>query len=520
MKHLGETLKGCLVSSIFLLALPVYGQQTYPPVVSPTYPASDSFLELPRAQADASYPVPNKPSSTLQSPVQLTAAQVSEQFNAPISAPYTAPISTPYAAPISTPYAAPISAPYTAPSSTPNTAPSSTQYTAPNSIPYTAPSSTPISTPYAAPSSTPSTAPSSTQYATPSATLADVLQTVFTSKAQDTPQPASPGIIPGAANCEQTASCGQTACACCDNPFDHHCGFFGDYLFLRAFDVDMAHGIQQNGVGGLGTAPAGDVGVDQPQFSSGFRVGADWACSTCSDLSVTYTWYDSSTSDLLLAAPGLGGTTASLVLFPNTISAASTFSSLFSTYEIDFQTVDVDYNVLMNRSEYGAWNLTIGARYAHLQQDFAQLGQFAGAVGSVNTSTSIGFDGVGLRTGLDGQWELGRSRVALYGKGMLSVLFGEFNSRYTQADLTAPMTIEANSHWIDSRALPILETEIGLQWTSCKDHWQLGAGYYTAYWFNTVDTAEFIQAVQNQSFTRVGQAMVFTGLTAHAAFRF
>jgi hypothetical protein len=281
----------------------------------------------------------------------------------------------------------------------------------------------------------------------------------------------------------------------------------------------MSHGIQQNGSGGLGTVPAGDVGVAQPQFETGFRVGCDWACDPCSDISVAYTHYDSTTSNLLLAAPGIGGTAASLVFFPGTVTSASTFSSLFANYDIDFETADVAYSVLIEHTDRAALNFSVGARFAHLQQDFSQLAEGSGATGSEHTFTTIGFDGGGLRTGLDGQWQLHKSRVALYGKSFLNVLFGEFNSRYTQFDVTTTTT-EASSHWVDNRVLPILETEVGLQWTSCDDHWRIGGGYYTAYWFNTVDTAEFIQAVQNQSFTRVGQTMVFTGLTAHAEFCF
>ena len=49
---------------------------------------------------------------------------------------------------------------------------------------------------------------------------------------------------------------------------------------------------------------------------------------------------------------------------------------------------------------------------------------------------------------------------------------------------------------------------------------KFGAGYNTAYWFNAVDTAEFIQAVQSDSFTHVGHAIVFTGLVGHAEFDF
>lgn len=322
-----------------------------------------------------------------------------------------------------------------------------------------------------------------------------------------------------AAPCAQTNGAQSCGCEHCASIFDHRTGVFGEYLLLRAFDVDMAHGIQQNGVGGLGTAPAGDVGTAQPGFTSGYRVGAAWSCCCNTDVSVTYTEYATATSNLLLAAPGIGGTAASLVLFPNTVTAASTFDSLFATYSIDFQTFDIDYSTLLCGADYAKVNFLIGARYGHLQQDFQQNGVFAGATGEERTNTNIGFDGVGARAGLDGQWELGASRFAIYARSNLSVLFGNFTSNYSQFDVTTT-TLEASSHWVDGRVLPILENQLGLEWTSCSGCCRFSAGYSTFYWFNTVDTAEFIQAVQSQSFTRASQTIAFTGLSARAECRF
>ncbi len=281
----------------------------------------------------------------------------------------------------------------------------------------------------------------------------------------------------------------------------------------------MAHGIQQNGVGGLGTAPDGDVGTARPQFEPAFRIGFDWACTCSSEVRFTYTWYQSSTSDFLPAGPGIGGTAASLVLFPNTVTAASTFDSLSADYNINFQTVDIDYCFDLDRCDNSLLTLSVGARYGHLQQEFSQLGVFSGATGEEHTFTTVGFDGAGLRAGIDGERECGKSRVVLYGKSFINVLFGDFSSRYTQFNVTQTTT-EATSHWTDARAVPILETEVGVKWISCNDHWKLGAGYYTAYWFNTVDTAEFIQAVQNQSFTVRSHSIIFTGLVAHAEYDF
>ena len=45
-------------------------------------------------------------------------------------------------------------------------------------------------------------------------------------------------------------------------------------------------------------------------------------------------------------------------------------------------------------------------------------------------------------------------------------------------------------------------------------------GYLTSFWFNAVDTAEWVRAVQTQNFTNVGNTIAFTGLSAHAEVRF
>ncbi len=343
--------------------------------------------------------------------------------------------------------------------------------------------------------------------------------------AQPIAQPTAPVQMSATASCGDTAtsastcpSCPTCGC-CCDNLFENRCGAFVDFLYLRAYDIDMAHGIQQNGVGGLGTAPDGAVGTCVPQFAPGFRVGANFACDCDSGFSVDYMQYSDSSSNIIFAPAGIGGTTASLVLFPNTVTAASTFDFLSANYDIRFDIADVDYAVNLARNGWANLNYHIGVRYAHLDQGFEQLAEFSGATGEEQTNTDILFDGVGLRTGFDGEWRIHKSRFALYGKGTINVLFGQFSSNYRQYDVTTD-TVEALSHWTDSRVVPILEYEAGINWTSCNDHFRVGAGYMTQFWFNAVDTAEFIQAVQNQSFTHVGQTIAFTGLVAHAEFQF
>jgi Legionella pneumophila major outer membrane protein precursor len=338
--------------------------------------------------------------------------------------------------------------------------------------------------------------------------------------------PAAPAAVPETTpttgDCASCNSCATGCCpkpCCCSNMWEHETGIFADYLYLRPFGANVSHGIQQNGVGGLGTVPAGDVGVVSPEFDNGYRFGFEWALNCCSGIRATYTSYTTSGSDVLPAAGGIGGTAASLLLHPGTVTAASTFSELDANLDIDFRMVDIDYSVLISECESRAVNFNIGVRYAHLRQDFEQIGVFSGATGEEDTTSRIRFDGVGLRAGFDGQWRLGGSRIAAYGQGFINVLFGEFNSRYQQFNATTT-TVEAASNWADDRCVPILDYEVGLRWTSCNGHWQASTGYYTAFWFNTVSTGEFVQAVQNNDFTHVDKTIAFTGLTTRVEYRF
>ena len=48
---------------------------------------------------------------------------------------------------------------------------------------------------------------------------------------------------------------------------------FGDFLYLQSTDVDVAHAQQQDGLGGAGTVPFGEIGTIGTDFNPGFRVG-------------------------------------------------------------------------------------------------------------------------------------------------------------------------------------------------------------------------------------------------------
>ena len=118
-------------------------------------------------------------------------------------------------------------------------------------------------------------------------------------------------------------TCG--SCDCCCTPFWTHRSYvFGEFLYLQPMGVDIAYAIQQNGVGGPGTVPAGRVGVVDQNFTPAFRAGFGKALNACSSIGASYSNFHSHGDDVLIAPGGVGGTVASLVLHPNSVNAGST----------------------------------------------------------------------------------------------------------------------------------------------------------------------------------------------------
>ena len=98
-------------------------------------------------------------------------------------------------------------------------------------------------------------------------------------------------------------------------------------------------------------------------------------------------------------------------------------------------------------------------------------------------------------------------------------MFGEFKSDYRQLNTTTTI-VQAASNWQDNRVVPILEYEVGFHWTSFSGRWQATAGYYSAFWFNTISTGDFVRAVQTSDFLNLGQTIAFNGLVTRLEFRF
>jgi hypothetical protein len=298
------------------------------------------------------------------------------------------------------------------------------------------------------------------------------------------------------------------------------CSVWGEYLYLQVSDVDVAYAQQQDGLGGAGTVPFGDIGTVGTDFESGYRVGGSIACGPCSDVFATYTNFDVDAQSSLAPpdVPAGVGAVGSLVQHPGAAITAST-GPLDATYEIDLRMGDIMCRSMLKQGPRYITRWMVGGQYAHLDQDFTQTGFFAGGqTGTVDTRTSIDFDGGGLKAGIDGERWLGHG-LSVYGRLTGAVMTGRFSSRYSMFNETTQSQMAA-ANWKDDRAISNVEYEFGLALTSMDCHWRASVGYMLSYWDNLVTTPEFITAVQNDNYTRVGDSMTFDGGVSRIEFRY
>jgi hypothetical protein len=200
---------------------------------------------------------------------------------------------------------------------------------------------------------------------------------------------------------QYAVDCAPCASDCCYPKFTWHI----DWLYLQATDVDLAHAQQQNGIGGAGTVPFGDIATLDTEFETGARIGFSVACGPCAAVEWSYTYFESDT-DSSLDAPvitGGGGAVGSLVHHPGAAITASV-GPVDAFYEIDFQLSDILYRGSLSSNPCHSLSYLLGVQYGNLEQSFLQTGVFSGgSSGTLDTFSTIDFDGAGLKAGIDGE---------------------------------------------------------------------------------------------------------------------
>ncbi|MEX0643141.1 MAG: Lpg1974 family pore-forming outer membrane protein [Pirellulales bacterium] len=315
----------------------------------------------------------------------------------------------------------------------------------------------------------------------------------------------------------------------CDNGCsDAFCGMYCnqprisvyvDWLSLQVSDADMAHAQQQDGIGGAGTVPFGEIGTVDIDYDSGVRIGGSIGCSPCAGFTWSFTNFESYNCETLWPPniPGGGGAVGSLVQHPAAQITASA-GPVDAAYDIDFRVADLMYRNFLIGGPCYTVNYQVGVQVGHLEQFFIQEGVFSGGqTGTIDTYTNIDFNGGGVKAGFDAERSLCWGFLT-YCRATAAIMTGRFSSHYTMENSSTDILL-ARSKWKDDRVVPQLEYELGLGWTSPSGHWRFTTGYMLSYWGNVVTTPEFIDAVQADNYTDVDGNLTFDGAVSRVELR-
>jgi hypothetical protein len=339
--------------------------------------------------------------------------------------------------------------------------------------------------------------------------------------AENAGAPAGSGpFVPEAVQaCEGLLATGQTCTVapCCSPKWRA----FADFLYLRPGDDRIPFAVPINGaiVPPVG-APAVEVGKTSAvdiNFQPGFRVGFGRSLGNCADVTATYTYYngDASAATLVDNTTDNPPVLRSLVDHPGTTSAPSDFLDAVAHSITRFHLVDIDFRREFLGDNCSALRWLAGLRYAQLTQSFGS--QFTNSTTIETVDTDIGFNGGGLRVGLEGERAI-CGGLFITGRGTASFVGGRFRTDYLQADNFRATVVDTGGK--EDRVISILDLELALGWASPKDCLRLSAGYMFSGWYNVLRTNRFISSIRQTDDVDLRDTLTFDGLFARAEVRF
>ncbi len=326
------------------------------------------------------------------------------------------------------------------------------------------------------------------------------------------PTPA-PGVLPQANESksagEDCGTCG-SASTCCPR-----WSMFGDILYIRPRNQEVAIAVPANGAVPPNPAPiqVGPTVIADFDYEPAFRLGSTMPFGECSLLRSTFTYLEATTNTYGATRPP--NVMQPMITHPAVDLADRTFLEAAGRYLLDVELYDVDWVRVLSIGDYHQLDLVLGGRYAGLSQEL-RTSLIANVRDTVDTD--VNFNGGGIRVGLEGEWHDTSRYWLLYARSAASFVAGEFRASYRQTNNLGQRLVDTS--WEAGRLISMLDLEIGLGWHNARDTMRFTAGYMVSGWHNTVNTAQYIDAVQTNEYAGLGDFMTFDGFVGRAEFRF
>ena len=299
--------------------------------------------------------------------------------------------------------------------------------------------------------------------------------------------------------------------------YNHRHGFYGDYLYLRPRNAEVAYALP---IDGGDEVPVGPVAVVDQEYEHGFRVGGVIRLTDGASIRGQYSYLRGHAFDSATIAPP--NVLRSLVTHPNVANAATDTLEAYAQQDVNFDLVDIDYRGLILGCESCTdcrcavvVNGIIGGRYAFLEQQFHSNYQ---VIGTRAVDTNVEFQGGGIRLGVEAEHHATLNGFYVYGSGITNLMMGEFTADYRQVHSNNGQ--EAFTSWKAGRIVPTIDLELGLGWVGPRRRLKFSGGYLVSTWFNVVKTDDFINAVQNSDYEGLSGILTFDGLVARATWEF
>ena len=302
--------------------------------------------------------------------------------------------------------------------------------------------------------------------------------------------------------------------------FKHRHGLYGDFLFLRPRNTEVAYALPIDGVVAVGAeVPVGPVALVDQTYQPGVRAGGVFRINDGASIRGQYSYFRSEATDSATILPG--DVLRPLVVHPNTFNAATDVLDASARQVLDFDLVDIDYRGLIagcescqGRCAYMV-NYLLGGRYAQLEQGFSSSFD---VLNTRTVNTAVDFDGGGIRLGIEGERHSTTRGFFVYGSGVSNLMVGEFKANFRQADSLNVQ--EAATSWVAGRVVPTIDLEMGMGWVGPRRRLKVSAGYMVSTWFNMVKTEDWIHAVHTSNFNDMSGILTFDGLVARASWEF